>query len=585
MNALLSVLLLTAFRLYLFVNQYAVNILFWDQWDFYDPIFNQESLLTLFDRQHGPHKQGLGFIITKYLNDITHWNSRSDSFFIASVVLVAAICFIFLKVRTVKSLHITDFIIPALILNLNQFETFVGTPNVSHSAFALFLISLYALSWTIPNIHLKFIAIVFINFLLIFSGFGFFMGLFTPLLLILMIINKFIRKDHSSFHVYFISLFLCFLSLFSFFAKYNIEQGIGCLAAPESNLGNYVLFVGLMLVHINGTTISALGVAAQIFGFILLLLFIATIIYHGLILLRNDISQHTSSIIILALTSFSMIFALNVSLGRFCMEGAAEASRYVTLLLPGFLGMYLHLLQINVAPPIKHTAVGIYCLFLLPCLIFPFNFNDDLPVNFYAKGKEKWKACYLVLENAEDCDKASGFPIYPNNANTRLDYKLNYLKSNNLNLFLDADSYKEYLYPIQDSNDHDFGPITSDNPLEQDFLSNSNGLKAVYIKLATYNRVNHGNATISLYTADDKLIAQETVDMSVLKDNDFFVLQFPKQNSKNVRYLIKIATDTADPSQTITAWMNKKDVYQQGSIHSKDGKVKGDLAFKLLYEK
>src|SRR5262250_475132 len=46
-----SAIAATAYRLVLAVDRYSVNILFWDQWDFYTPLFDHAYLWQIFTWQ------------------------------------------------------------------------------------------------------------------------------------------------------------------------------------------------------------------------------------------------------------------------------------------------------------------------------------------------------------------------------------------------------------------------------------------------------------------------------------------------------------------------------------------------------
>ena len=65
-----------AIRLADFVNRYAVNIVYWDQWDFLQGLFDGSGLWTLFRWQHGPQRQGLGNLLIAILYPATGWNAK-----------------------------------------------------------------------------------------------------------------------------------------------------------------------------------------------------------------------------------------------------------------------------------------------------------------------------------------------------------------------------------------------------------------------------------------------------------------------------------------------------------------------------
>jgi hypothetical protein len=66
---------------------------------------------------------------------------------------------------------------------------------------------------------------------------------------------------------------------------------------------------------------------------------------------------------------------------------------------------------------------------------------DRAGMGFSRRVKQHWKTCYLQTENIEECDKATGFPIYSTSAEqirkTHLQEKLEYLKKTRQNLYLD----------------------------------------------------------------------------------------------------------------------------------------------------
>src|SRR4029450_10633169 len=79
-----------AARLAVFVNRYAVNLVYWDQWDFLQGLFDGADAWTLFRWQHGPQRQGIGNLITALLYSATGWNGRADAAASAIALLLAA---------------------------------------------------------------------------------------------------------------------------------------------------------------------------------------------------------------------------------------------------------------------------------------------------------------------------------------------------------------------------------------------------------------------------------------------------------------------------------------------------------------
>ena len=91
---ILVVFVYTAFaaRLFFIISRYAVNVFYWDQWDFNNAtLFEQHTLWEIFRWQHGPDRQGLGGVLEKLFEPLIHWNTRYESFGIGAIIVIAAI--------------------------------------------------------------------------------------------------------------------------------------------------------------------------------------------------------------------------------------------------------------------------------------------------------------------------------------------------------------------------------------------------------------------------------------------------------------------------------------------------------------
>src|SRR5208337_637173 len=87
-------------RLFLLVDKYAVNIFFSDQWQFNNAtVFERHTLWQIFTWQHCPHRQGVGGVLAKLMEPHFSWNSRTESFLIAGIVVAVMLFALLLKVR------------------------------------------------------------------------------------------------------------------------------------------------------------------------------------------------------------------------------------------------------------------------------------------------------------------------------------------------------------------------------------------------------------------------------------------------------------------------------------------------------
>lgn len=430
--------ILFSIRLFSFISQHSVNILFWDQWGFYSPIFDQKNLWEIFNLQHGPHRQGIGLIFTKILADATHWNTRADSFAIGGILLIGMLLALVLKKKLFGSLTPTDIVIPIIFLTTSQYEAFIGTPNLSHSAFPLLLTILYCLGWLIRNRYVKYVFILCLNYVLIYTGFGIFMGPVTVLLLMLDCYQNIRAKKKVPLLSSSLALLISLLSFYTFSIDYIFNPAVDCFGFSLSNVLKYPQFVSLMYAKFLGLGFDEYRSLAITIGNGALFFAVASFVYHGKRIVTSNLHSSRVSLVINVLLGYSLLFSLATSVGRLCLGlGSAQSSRYMTLLIPTFLGLYFYLLtfrKIN----LRQMALVFYIAILMFGLL-QFGPEDKQIINFYTINKENWKNCYLEIEDIDKCNEQTGFKIYPT-TDVQLERKMNYLKQNHLNLYLDVNN-------------------------------------------------------------------------------------------------------------------------------------------------
>jgi hypothetical protein len=416
-----------AFRLFLTIRTEAVNIFYWDQWDFNDPIlFHPQPLWQAFLHQHGPHRQGLGAFAGLVVGRLSQWNTRTDAFAIGITVVIASLCALWLKKRLFGFLGYSDVIIPMLFFTRVQWETYLGTTNPAHGSLPLLLIVLYCLAWTCRPAVLKYALVLFLNFLAIYTGFGLFLGFVTPVLLAVESYNE-VRNKHSASSYALAACLLSIVSIASFFVGYVREPD--CFSFIYSHPASYLLFVSMMF---SGFLAARGYYFSAVTGSVVLAIFLAAVIIHLARMLGSSNKERniSASIIIVALLGFSLLFGTGTATGRVCVESSTgQTSRYMIYLVPAFLGIYLHTLLLQG----KLRQVSITILLVL-------SFLASFPTGVAHKGQmEKarlvWKNCYLSLEDVEQCDEITSSKIYPAPEATQLKQKLLYLKQHRLNLY------------------------------------------------------------------------------------------------------------------------------------------------------
>lgn len=420
-------------QLFAFIARYSVNILYSDHWGFYTPIFTKQDWWALFSWQHGPHRQGIGLLVTAVLANLTGWDTRADGFAVAVITCMAMVLALVLKHRLFGGLAVSDAIIPLLFLSLFHYESFIVVPNLSYGAFPVLFIILYCLGLLLENRWWRYTVILSLSFLLTYTGFGLFMGPITTLILG---IDLFQNRRQPQFLIDLtFALVISIISNASFFIGYKFDPAIPNFGFSLNYAVQYPIFVSLMLSAFWGWHAFILGQPlAALTGTVLLITLLTVFIWHGRLVLKNGLYYNRLSLIITILVLFSLMFCFNTAVGRTPLGiRYAQVSRYLTLIIPAYLGLYFCLLMVSVSKLRYLLLSGYFAIALIGAL--PLGLVDSLAAKVY-NDKTTWRQCYLELEDIQQCNQLSNFRIFPEIAD--LPSKLAYLKENRLNLFLDT---------------------------------------------------------------------------------------------------------------------------------------------------
>ena len=425
-----AVLALQLFRL---AGQYAVNVFFWDQWDFNDAsLFGHHSAWEIFRFQHGPHRQGVGGLLAALIEPWFRWNSRTEGFLVTAIVVVAGLCMLSLKRRLFGPITWTDVAIPMIVFTPAQWESDWSTANLAHGILPVLLIILSCLAWTWQNRRAKYALITALNFATLYTGFGFFLGLLTPVLLLAEY-----RQDRDRAGAngrYLLScLAISVVSLASFFVGYKNEDASGCPSLFSAPPMAFAPFFSLMFAspfEFRGT-----GPAATIVGFAVFAGVAAIGAVSWKRLLAGKSEERPVQVVLVTLTVYSILFCAAATLGRTC-TGLIEAhsSRYAIYKQLAVLGLFFWTLSVR-----RHAwlqaAPALLAILLVPSIFV--TSQDEQGMSDFYKLKSGWRACYLSGTPADDCDNQNG-AIYPDPEFTHLQEKLDYLRAARLNLFSDA---------------------------------------------------------------------------------------------------------------------------------------------------
>ena len=106
--------ILLALQYFYFIDRNSVNILFSDQWDTYQPLFQHASNSDIFFAQVGQLRLGVGGLLSKFIAELSDWNTRYESFSLGIVTLFSSAAAVFLKFRLFRKLTVWDALIPSL---------------------------------------------------------------------------------------------------------------------------------------------------------------------------------------------------------------------------------------------------------------------------------------------------------------------------------------------------------------------------------------------------------------------------------------------------------------------------------------
>ena len=419
-----------------FIDKYAVNILYWDQWDYLTLMFTDgsrwQALWDLFLYQHGPHRMGVGSVVILVLAELTGWNTRADAFAVFAFIIAAMVSGVILKRVLFRRWHWSDFVIPMIFLGLEQYEVFIAVPNESLASIPIFLVIFLCLCWNIPSRGLRTALILVINAMLTFTGFGI---LASPIIIGLLVWEAFqnYRNRDTAFRGSALAAGVAILSTAAFFIQYHFDPAVSCFSLSARNIVRTPLFMGLFYSRYFGLAyVAPTAIFALVAGLFLLLVIAAVFINHLVRLLKSNPATPALDRVIVILLGYSLIFGLSAALGRVCLGlPASQAGRYVPFTFPAFLGLYLHVLSI---PRVK-PARWILILFVAAQFftLHPAGYYNAA-IQLYSVQKQNWKSCYLTYENIQQCNDLTGFKIYPD-LTVEQEEKLDYLKTHHLNLY------------------------------------------------------------------------------------------------------------------------------------------------------
>ncbi len=376
-----------------FIHRYAVNLLYWDQVELSYYFFEDGNLWQIFSQQHGPHRQGLGGLANLVIAELSHWNTRWNAFGIGFCLIASAGLAILLAKRCGMKAGLAMAAIPPLFMGLRQYEHFVGPSNIAHAGLPVLLIMLYGLAWFIEGLKTRILVLGLLNFLLVFTGFGLFVGMLTPVFFALELWRRG-KSENAAFRLWhWVGLAMAGTSIVLFGLGYRFIPAVDGFHFPHERPLEYLYFSGLMLNRFFG--IPGYGTVSIIVGLLLLGVLSSVCAWNVREIFKHGITARKTETLLVLLTAFTLLYCANTAVGRVCLglKTGPFASRYVTLLIPGVFAV---LLQASLLPWRK-LAVGLsvsLAFLLLPGALW-LSSADYESILWFSEGKRAWRTSYL----------------------------------------------------------------------------------------------------------------------------------------------------------------------------------------------
>jgi hypothetical protein len=423
---LAGVFVLLALRLAHFIDRYTVNIVYWDQWDFLQGLFDGADLWTLFRWQHGPQRQGLANLINAVLYPATDWNGRADAAASAVAMVLAGLAALWLVKRLCGRLILWDAVVPLVFLTTSSAESYVVAPNLAHGPLPALLIVTYALALTIPSHPWRCLTIVVVNFFCVNTGFTVLLGGITPAVLLRLAYTPQLTARERAIYAGGVAASVATVALFLY--GFVLLSAADCFQFPHTRPWEYVPYSGLLLTRPSGT-----GAAGRLLVGSLVATGMAAFVGYTVFRLIRQRRDSAFWLVTSCLAGFTLLFALTSAAGRVCLGfDSAMATRYIPYVLPGILAVYL---VIRRASARSSIASALLPVFLVACIAKERDRGSLTEAETYLDYKQRWRDCYLSTHDINACDMAAGHGVYPAPQVTRLQQKLDWLEARGLSLF------------------------------------------------------------------------------------------------------------------------------------------------------
>jgi hypothetical protein len=181
-------------------------------------------------------------------------------------------------------------------LSLAQYEMLVGASNPAVNGFPLLMMMLYCLALLGRSRPLRYALLLTLNFLLIYTGYGLFMGAVTIGVFLLECYWSWRQMSSVPFAQPLTAFFVAAASLASFFVHYTFSPGVDCFQVPHRHLLQYARFTALIFWASVVPRPLHVSSAMTVLGAAILVVVVSILVSHLFHLVRSASStQHLVS--------------------------------------------------------------------------------------------------------------------------------------------------------------------------------------------------------------------------------------------------------------------------------------------------
>lgn len=366
--------------------QYTSAVPWYDSWQLLEMKMENWSLWTLFRAQQNEHRAGLGLLLLNGVLPFMHWDLRVGAYLVWFSLALSCVLALILVRRLRGSFELWDGIIPFIFFSLYQWENLTWGYQITFTIFLpIFLAALFL--FTLRPGALRDGVLLVLCFLgTISSAQGLFMSLIIVGFFIFEALTVTTRRMNSL-----ILAAIGFIIASTYFWGFDYfhfqDKHRGFLGARD--------YAGFVIDLINGSIeYKSKAILSGILPSIMLLSFEASVV----LLFRN---KNVKDYITFSLLSFSVILISLLAYNRMPLgSGLAYNSRYATLLVPSYFGLYLLLDSTPVK--IRNAVVGFMAV--LYVFVAAMHYDDvyQLAQEEYDT-REEFRRCYVTTRGVQEC--------------------------------------------------------------------------------------------------------------------------------------------------------------------------------------